>query len=50
MARQTKLGLILEGEEAEEFCQNEKSSAFTTDQLSFFRQAKKIYRINRNKF
>ncbi len=50
MARQTKLGLILQGEEAEEFCQNEKSSAFTPEQLAFFRQAKRIYRANCTKF
>jgi len=50
MARQTKLGLILQGEEAEEFCQNEKSTAFTSEQLAFFRQAKRIYRANCTKF
>jgi hypothetical protein len=50
MARPTRLGLTLEGAEAEEFCKNEASSAFTPDQLAFFRQAKKIYRANRSKF
>jgi len=50
MARPTKLGLTLEGAEAEEFCKNEASSAFTPEQLAFFRQAKKIYGANRSKF
>lgn len=50
MAKPTKLGLTLEGVVAEEFCKNEASSAFTPEQLAFFRQAKKIYRANRNKF
>jgi hypothetical protein len=50
MSRPTKLGLILEGEEAEEFCKNEKSPAFTSKQLAFFRQAKRIYKANCSKF
>jgi len=50
MARQTRLGLILQGKEAEEFIQNEKSTAFTSEQLAFFRQAKRIYRANCTKF
>lgn len=50
MAKPTKLGLTLEVVVAEEFCKNEASSAFTPEQLAFFRQAKKIYRTNRNKF
>jgi len=50
MARPTKLGLVLEGAEAEEFLQNENSTVFTSKQLAFFRKAKRIYRANRNKF
>lgn len=50
MARPTKLGITLEGVEAEEFCKNEASSAFTPEQLAFFRQAKKIYKANRYRF
>jgi hypothetical protein len=50
MARPTKLGLTLEGSEAEEFCKNEANTVFTSEQLAFFRQAKKIYKANRSKF
>ena len=50
MARPTVLGLTLEGKEAEEFCQNEKGRVFTSEQLAFFRQAKKLYRANRKQF
>lgn len=51
MARPTKLGLILEGLDAEEFCRNEAETiVFSSEQLDFFRQAKKIYRANRSKF
>lgn len=50
MARQMELGLVLRGAEAEEFLKNEKSSAFTPEQISFFREAKQIYRANRSKF
>lgn len=50
MARQVELGLILKGEEAEEFLKNEKSPAFTPKQLAFFRQAKRIYKSNCSKF
>jgi len=45
-----ELGIVLEGKEAEEFLKNEKNSAFTSEQLAFFRQAKRIYRANCNKF
>ncbi|HUS76512.1 MAG TPA: hypothetical protein VMY43_10965 [Methanothrix sp.] len=50
MARQVELGLTLTGEEAKEFLKNEKGSAFTAEQLAFFRQAKKIYKANCSKF
>ncbi len=50
MARQIKLGMVFEGAEAEEFLQNENSSVFTSEQLAFFKKAKRIYRANRNKF
>ncbi len=50
MERQVELGLTLRGEEAKEFLKNEKSPAFTSDQLAFFRQAKKIYKANCSKF
>jgi hypothetical protein len=50
MARPTRLGMTLQGAEAEEFCKNEASSEFTTEQIAFFRQAKKIYGANRSKF
>lgn len=50
MARATELGLILRGEEAEEFCQNADQVEFTPSQLEFFRRAKRIYRANRGKF
>ena len=50
MARRPRLGLILEGKEAEEFLKNEKSSAFTPEQISFFREAKQIYKANCTKF
>jgi hypothetical protein len=50
MARQVELGLTLRGEEAKEFLKNEKSPAFTSEQLAFFRQAKKIYKANCSKF
>jgi hypothetical protein len=35
MARPTKLGLVFEGAEAEEFLQNENSTVFTSKQLAF---------------
>jgi hypothetical protein len=50
MARLVELGLTLKGEEAEEFLKNEKSPAFTSEQLAFFRQAKRIYKANCTKF
>ncbi len=50
MAKPTKLGMIFEGAEAEEFLQNESSSVFTSEQLALFKKAKRIYRANRNKF
>ena len=50
MARQVELGLTLKGEEAKEFLKNEKSPAFTSEQLAFFRRAKKIYKANCSKF
>ena len=50
MARQVELGLTLRGEEAKEFLKNEKSPAFTSEQLAFFRQATKIYKANCSKF
>ena len=50
MARPTKLGLVFEGAEADEFLRNESGIVFTSEQLAFFRKAKRIYRANRNKF
>lgn len=50
MARPTKRGLVFEGAEAEEFLKNENSMVFTSEQLAFFRRAKRIYKANRNKF
>jgi hypothetical protein len=50
MPRPTKLGLVFEGDEADEFLQNENGTVFTPKQLAFFRKAKRIYRANRNKF
>jgi hypothetical protein len=50
MVRLMELGLILKGDEAKEFLKNEKSSAFTSEQITFFREAKRIYRANRSKF
>jgi hypothetical protein len=50
MARPTKLGLVFKGAEAEEFLQNENGTVFTSEQLAFFRKAKRIYRANRNNF
>jgi len=50
MARLMELGLILRGDEAKEFLKNEKSSAFTSEQIAFFREAKRIYRSHRSKF
>jgi hypothetical protein len=50
MARPTKLGLVFEGAEAEEFLKNENGTIFTSAQLAFFRKAKRIYRANRNNF
>ena len=42
MARPTKLGLVFEGAEAEEFLRNENGIVFTSEQLAFFRKAKRI--------
>ncbi len=42
MAKPTKLGMIFEGAEAEEFLQNESSSVFTSEQLDLFKKAKRI--------
>ena len=50
MARLMELGLVLSGTEAEEFLKNEKSTAFTPEQISFFREAKQIYRSHRSTF
>ena len=48
--KSTKLGIVLVGEEAQEFLKNEKSVTFTPEQLEFFRKAKRIYKDNRDKF
>ena len=50
MARQVELGLTLKGEEAKEFLKNEKSPAFTSEQLAFLKKKKKIYKANCSKF
>lgn len=47
MARKVELGLTLKGDEAEEFVKNETGSAFTTEQLEFFRRAKRIYKASK---
>ena len=56
MARRTKLCIVLTGEDAKEFIENEGTQKFTEDQISFFREARRIYReklllksIERNK-
>jgi hypothetical protein len=50
MAKPIKLGLVFEGAEAEEFCHNENSSVFTSEQLALLKKAKRIYRANRSRF
>jgi len=39
MARPTKLGLMFEGAEADEFLQNENGTVFTPEQLAFFQES-----------
>lgn len=50
MAKPVRLGLVLEGEAAKEFWKNEEITAFTSRQLAMFKEAKRIYRANRNRF
>lgn len=50
MAKPVRLGLVLEGEAAKEFWKNEEITAFTPGQLAMFKEAKRIYRANRNRF
>lgn len=50
MAKPVRIGLVLEGEAAKEFWKNEEITAFTPKQLATFREAKQVYRANRNRF
>lgn len=48
MAKPIELGLVLEGEDAKEFWENEKKPA-TRQQIEMFRRAKKISSTIRSK-
>lgn len=41
--------IIIPPEEVDEFLANESGTLFTDEQLTFFRQAKKIYRNHRKR-
>lgn len=47
MACPIELGLVLEGEDAEDFLEDLRAPKVTEDQIRFFREAIKIYRDHR---
>jgi hypothetical protein len=44
MAKPMRLGLVLEGKDAEEFWKKEASQEFTPEQIEWFKEAKRIYK------
>lgn len=44
MAKPTRLGLILDGADAEEFWKNEEDVTFTEEQLEFYKKARRVYK------
>ena len=42
MAKPIELGLVLEGEDAKEFWENEKNPVVTEEMIKLFKRAKKI--------
>lgn len=47
MAKPIEFGLVLEGEDAKEFLENEKNPVVTDEMIEMFRKAKEIYERNR---
>jgi len=44
MAKPTRLGIILDGADAEEFWKNEEDVTFTKEQLEFYKNARRVYK------
>jgi hypothetical protein len=44
MAKLTRLGIILDDADAEEFWKNEENSTFTEEQLEFYKNARRVYK------
>ena len=47
MAKPIELGLVLDGDDAKEFWDNEKNPVVTKEQIRLFKQAKKIFKKHR---
>ena len=43
MAKPIELGLVLEGEDAKEFWENEKNPVVTEEMIKLFKRAREIY-------
>ncbi len=46
MAKPIELGLVLEGEDAREFWENEKNPKVTDEQIEMFKEAMRIYKAH----
>jgi hypothetical protein len=46
MAKPIELGLILEGEDAEEFMRNEKNPKVSKEQIEMFKKAMRLYKTH----
>lgn len=47
MAKPIELGLVLEGEDAKEFWENEKNPVVTEEMVKLFKRAREIYEKNK---
>lgn len=47
MAKPIELGLVLEGEDAKEFWENEKNPVVTEEMIQLFKRAREIYEKNK---
>ena len=47
MAKPIELGLVLEGEDAKEFWENEKNPVVTEEMIKLFKRAREIYEKNK---
>lgn len=47
MAKPIELGLVLEGEDAKEFWENEKNPVVTEEMIKLFKRAREVYEKNK---